>query len=83
MSSRPEGYIESVIPSDTSPEAARVQLEIYRRMTPAERLRMALEMSDSIRNVAMAGLRSRHPDWGEKELRQELMRIMYGWTPGP
>ena len=65
--------------SDTSPEAAKIQREIFRRMTPAQRLRMALEMSDSMRNVALAGLRSRRPDLNEKELSRELLRIMYGF----
>ena len=48
--------------SDTSPDAAHIQQEIFRRMSPAERLRMALEMSESIRNFARAGLRSRRPE---------------------
>ena len=69
--------------SDTSPEAAAVQAEIFRRMTPAERVRVALEMSDSIRNLALAGLRSRHPEMTEEQLKWELMRLMYGFVPKP
>ena len=69
--------------SDTSPEAAAIQAEIFRRMTPAERVKMALEMSDSMRNVALAGLRSRHPEMTEEELKWELMRLMYGFVPKP
>jgi hypothetical protein len=68
---------------DTSPEAAAIQAEIFRRMTPAQRLRLALEMSESIRNIALAGLRSRRPELNEKELSIELMRIMYGFAPQP
>lgn len=44
---------------------------------------MALEMSESMRNVALAGLRSRRPDLDEDGLRRELMRIMYGFVPHP
>lgn len=66
---------------DTSPEAAAIQVEIFRRMTTAQRLKIALEMSDSIRNVAIAGLRSRRPDLDENELSRELLRIMYGFVP--
>lgn len=47
--------------SDTSPEAAAIQDEIFRRMTPEQRVRLAIEMSESMRNVALAGLRSRRP----------------------
>lgn len=67
--------------SDTTPEAKAIQQDIFRRMTTEERLRMALEMSESLRNVALAGLRSRRPDLNENELSRELMRIMYGFVP--
>jgi hypothetical protein len=39
---------------DTSPEAAAIQAEIFRRMKPAQRLQLALEMSESMRNIALA-----------------------------
>jgi hypothetical protein len=48
-------------------------------MTAAERLRLALEMSESMRNVALAGLRSRRPELSEKELSRELIRVMHGF----
>ena len=67
--------------SDTSPDAAAIQAEIFRRMTPAERIRLALEMSESIRNVALAGLRCRRPELESQELSRELMRVMYGFVP--
>jgi hypothetical protein len=52
-------------------------------MTTAQRLKIAPEMSDSVRNVAIAGLRSRRPDLSEGELSRELLRIMYGFVPRP
>ncbi|HEY0156191.1 MAG TPA: hypothetical protein VGF28_02770 [Thermoanaerobaculia bacterium] len=64
---------------DTSPGAAGLQVEIHRRFTPAERLRMALEMSDFARELSLAGLRKRHPELTEAELRDELMYQMYGF----
>lgn len=75
------GYSGSTMTSDTSPEAAAIQLEILRRMTTAQRLKLALEMSESMRNVALAGLRSRRPELNADELSRELMRIMYGFLP--
>ena len=74
-------WIQFAMISDTHPKAALVQQEIFRRMTTSERLRMALEMSESMRNVALAGLRSRCPELNEEELSRELLRIMYGFTP--
>ena len=67
--------------ADTSPEAAAIQDEIFRRMTPEQRVRLAIEMSESMRNVALAGLRSRRPDLNEAELLRELLRVMYDFVP--
>jgi hypothetical protein len=60
-----------------------MQRSIFRRMTTAQRLRLALEMSESLRNVALAGLRSREPELSTSELSRELLRIMYGFTRRP
>jgi hypothetical protein len=64
-------------------KAAAIQREMFRSMTTEQRLLMALEMSDSLRDVALAGLESRRPDLDEKALSRELLRIMYGFTPVP
>jgi len=69
--------------SDTSREAAAIQRDIFRRMTTGQRLCLALEMSESMRNVALAGLRSRRPELPAEQLSLELMRIMYGFVPQP
>ena len=71
------------MPSDTSAEAAAIQRDIFRRMTTEQRLRMALELSESVRNVALAGLRSRRPDLPDDQLLPELMRLWYGFVPKP
>ncbi|MGH9524165.1 MAG: hypothetical protein ACRD3E_16705 [Terriglobales bacterium] len=71
------------MPLDTSPEAAAVQEQILARMTTAERLKLALELSDSIREVALAGLRYRHPEWNEEQLKRELLRVWYGFERKP
>ena len=43
-------------------KATAIQRRIFRAMTTEQRLRLALEMSESLRNVALAVLRSRRPD---------------------
>lgn len=68
---------------DTTPEASAVQEQIFRSMTTSQRLKMALEMSESMRNVARSGLRQRQPDLNADELSRELLRIMYGFAPQP
>lgn len=54
---------------DTSQEAASVQLEVYRRMTPAERLRVGLELTQMSRDLLSQGIRSRHPAYSNDEVR--------------
>ena len=68
---------------DTISQIAAIQRSIFRRMTTAQRLRLALEMSESLRNVALAGLRSREPELSTSDLSRELLRIMYGFAPRP
>jgi CHASE2 domain-containing sensor protein len=63
--------------SDTSPDAARVQLEAQRRLGEDGRLRMALDMSLAARALAAAGIRENHPDWDEQQVRRELLRLAF------
>jgi hypothetical protein len=74
-------------PRDTSPEAWRVFLDLQRKMTPSEKLHRTLEYSDSIRRLAVAGVRQRYPNADEPEvflrtarsiLGDELFRRAYG-----
>lgn len=69
--------------SDTSPEAAEMQLEIFRRMTGEQRLRRALELSDFARELSLARIRSEHPEWSEWEVKRELLRITFLPNPLP
>ena len=86
--SAPDGYrLQS---EDTSPEAEAVQLEGLRRMSPAERLQLALDLTQTSRETALTGLRLRHPLANEQELRlrlasltldRETMVAAFGWDP--
>lgn len=73
--------------SDTSPEALRVQYDLYRRMSLGRRLELVFDMYDTGQQLAMAGLRMRHPGASEEELKrlwarqhlgQELFERVYG-----
>jgi hypothetical protein len=64
--------------ADTTPDAADVQLAIYRRMSPTRRCEIAAEMSATARSVALAGIRSRHPDYDERSARLALFRLVVG-----
>jgi len=66
------------IPADTTLEAARKEFEILRRLGPQVRARMAFEMSDNLRRIVEAGVRHRHPDFDEKKIKLEVLRLMIG-----
>jgi Rv0078B-related antitoxin len=60
--------------TDTSAEAQAVQTRVLRAKTGAERMRLALEMSDFARALSMARIRCDHPGWSSREILGELIR---------
>jgi hypothetical protein len=64
-------------PADTSAEAHEVQLQVWRRMTPSERADAALALSLSMRDLARAGIRSRHPDYTPEQVERALLGLLY------
>jgi hypothetical protein len=63
---------------DTSPRERERYLELLRRMSPARRLQMAAQLSQSVRRMAIAGLKQRHPTADEAELKVRLTVRLYG-----
>jgi hypothetical protein len=61
--------------ADTPPEILRLQVEIFRRMTPEERLRRGLELTQACRSLMREGVRRRHPEYDEKLLREAVIRL--------
>ena len=55
-------------PADTSPEAWQVYLRAQRRMTPGERIQLAIQYSISIDQVSKVGLRHRYPKACDREI---------------
>jgi hypothetical protein len=68
---------------DTSPEAEEVQLRVFRGMTGAQRLKLALEMSDFARELSLSRIRSEHPGWSDWEVKRELLRLDFLPEPLP
>lgn len=69
--------------TDTSPEAAAIQLEILRKMTGEQRMMLAYEMSMFVRELAKEGVRRRHPDWCEAQIDREWLRLAFFPEPLP
>ena len=67
-----------VRPADTTAEAWEVHLRILRGMSGADRVAMAFEMSDAARALSEAGIRHRHPDWDEGQVKNALLELLLG-----
>jgi hypothetical protein len=64
----------STRPHDTSGASWRAQREIIGRMDPAARVRTAVDLSDSVRELQIEGLLARHPTWGRSNAVEWLIR---------
>ena len=69
--------------NDTSPDVFRIQLDLYRQMTGAERFQLAMRMSTLAREFATARIRRDHPSWSDREVKRELIRISFLPEPVP
>lgn len=63
---------------DTDVETRREMSSLYARMTPEEKLHRVRELTLAVSLLALAGLRSRHPDESESDLLLRLARIRLG-----
>jgi hypothetical protein len=51
------------------------QKRIYQSMTPEQKLRIALNLYYSARELKAAGLRAQHPGWSENEINEKVREI--------
>lgn len=63
---------------DTSPEVEQRQIEGWRRLTPAAKVGLVLQMSATVRQLALVGLRQRHPHASARELQLRLAELLLG-----
>lgn len=77
--------------ADTPLDIEERWIERYRQMTEQERLAIALDLSEAVRQLALAGIRDRYgPNLSEREERlrlaaltidRETMIKAFGWDP--
>ena len=63
--------------TDTSPSAQALQLQIQRSLSGEQRLLLALEMSLFARELAREQIRQEHPEWTDKQVKCELIRLAF------
>ncbi|HVT57044.1 MAG TPA: hypothetical protein VHR45_01475 [Thermoanaerobaculia bacterium] len=75
---RPHEVPHPTLSTDTDPDAERVQLEIVRSMPVWRKAQLIEEAISASRDLALAGLRARHPEAGPEELRRRLFELELG-----
>ena len=64
--------------SDTRAEAEEVLLELLRRKTPAEKLCQVNQLNDTVRTLALSGLRERLGEIDEVQIHRHLADLLLG-----
>jgi hypothetical protein len=70
--------IPNLFAADTSPEAMSIDFKTLASLTLQDRARITFELSDNIRDTAVAGIRALHPEFDDRQVRMELIRWMHG-----
>lgn len=60
---------------DSAPEIEERQIEAWRAMTPAAKLRLVCELVRATEELALTGVRLRHPGAGEHEQQLRLAAL--------
>jgi hypothetical protein len=68
----------SAIPRDTRPEAFWVQIDVLRRLGVEGRAKMTFRLCDNLRRVLADGVRHRHPDYTDDQVRLAGIRLRLG-----
>jgi hypothetical protein len=64
--------------SDTHPEIERLQIERLRQMPSWRKMELVGDMNETVRTLALAGLRQRHPNDTPEQRRRRLADLMLG-----
>jgi len=69
---------KAVLSHDTAPEAEHLQVEIWRAMSPLQKAQLTSAVTRGASDLALAGIRSRHPDASPRELEIRMARMTLG-----
>jgi hypothetical protein len=84
----PRASEDSYGPIDTDPVVEAILVEGYRKMSPSQKIECVCALTRTVRQLALADIRRRHPRAGERELtlrlasrciEPDLMVRAFGW----
>lgn len=80
--SEPASPRQAILAADSTREIELRQIDAWRRLSPAERLRLVSETTRGVLELSLAGIRRRYPEASGREcfLRLAAIRIGVGAT---
>ncbi|MFN8445202.1 MAG: hypothetical protein U0175_30720 [Caldilineaceae bacterium] len=68
----------SILFSDTTPEAEAKLIELLRAAPPWRKIEMMEQLNRRMKMLLMAGLKQRHPNADDAELRRRMADLLLG-----
>ncbi len=68
----------SVLSSDTHPEIERVQIQLIRQMPAWKKMAIVDDLNETVRTLAISGIKQRYPDATPAEVERMLADLMLG-----
>lgn len=68
----------AILAADTTLDIERRQVESWRRLSPADKLRIVSDTTRAVIDLSLAGIRRRHPRATERECFLRLAVILLG-----
>ena len=69
-----------LLPHDTKNDAFIKQIEVLRKMGISGRAQMTFELSDNLRSTVESGIRQRHPNYNEEQVKLAVFRLVLDKT---
>jgi hypothetical protein len=64
--------------SDTHPDMEAMQIEIIRRMPAWKKLALVDDLNETVKTMAICGIKARHPGASPEQIRRLLADMMLG-----
>ena len=55
--------------------AREIQIEIFKKMTPEQKLKLSMSLYWSARRLTASWLRQQHPDWTDEQVQSKVTEI--------
>lgn len=68
----------SVLSSDTHPKMEALQIQVIRHMPAWKKISMVNDLNETIKTLAVSGIKERHPNATPQEIHRILAELMLG-----